>query len=243
MSYSRIYRGLVPALAALSAFATNVGAADLGPYSGGRQRWDGSSGYYSPVMRWSGLYGGVQLGYGWGNTDAVSTGLGSGISEAFSYSTSGWLGGVHAGYNWQTSNLVLGIETDLESSGIKGSGTGGFGGMHLASVDWLGSFRARAGFTTGSTLFYLTGGLAYGGVSVDRSAGSIYLPFTGDSQWKTGWTAGLGIEHALTSRISARLEYRYTDLGRITYTSPGAGITDSSDVTQSAVRAGISVKF
>lgn len=245
MSHMRILNGIVPVAAALTAFSGLAGAADLGPYGGPRQRWDGSSpAYYQPAFRWTGFYAGLQAGYGWGTTNATSTSIGSGTAQTFDYSTSGGIGGVHAGYNWQANqNFVLGLETDLEVSGISGSGLGAFGGGHVTNIDWLGSMRARAGFTTGSTLFYLTGGLAYGGVSVDRTAGAGFTPFVGASDWKVGWTAGAGIEHAFTPNISARLEYRYTDLGQITYTSTGAGITDTSDVTQSAVRAGLSFKF
>lgn len=243
MSHMRIFNGIVPAAVALTTFAGLAEAADLGPYGGSRQRWD-SPAYTSPAFRWTGFYAGLQAGYGWGTTEAVSTPLGAGAAQSFDYSTSGGVGGVHAGYNWQANqNFLLGLETDLEVSGIGGSGIGTLGGGHITNIDWLGSMRARAGFTTGNTLLYLTGGLAYGGVSVDRSAGAIFTPFVGASDWKVGWTAGAGIEHAFTSKISARIEYRYTDLGQITYTSTAAGLTDTSNVSQSAVRAGLSFKF
>jgi len=245
MSHMRIFSGIVPAAVALTAFVGIAEAADLGPYGSPRQRWDSPApAYYPQAFRWTGFYAGLQAGYGWGNTDAVSTPLGAGTTQSFDYSTSGGVGGVHAGYNWQANrSFVLGLETDLEVSGISGSGIGTSGGGHITNIDWLGSMRGRAGFTTGSTLFYLTGGLAYGGVSVDRSASATSTPFIGASDWKVGWTAGAGIEHAFTSTISARIEYRYTDLGQITYSSTTGGLTDTSDVTQSAVRAGLSFKF
>ncbi len=235
-------RGLVPALLAVAATSGSAFAADLGPYGGGRQRWDAPSSY-APSYRWSGFYAGIQAGYGWGNTDATSTALTTSASEAFSYSPSGALGGLHAGYNWQFNRLVVGLETDLEASGIGGSGIGTLGGGHITNIDWMGSMRGRIGFTTGATLFYATGGLAYGGVSVDRSAGAGFTPYIGTSDWKTGWTIGAGIEHALTQTISARIEYRYTDLGTINYTNLPANLNDSSAVTNSAIRAGLSIKF
>lgn len=239
------FSGRAPLAAALGLVCTiaNAQAADLGPYSN-RQRWDApQASYYPTAFRWSGMYAGLQAGYGWTNTDAISTSIGTGISQGFSYGSSGALGGAHLGYNWQSGNFVLGAETDLELSGISGSGVGSLGGGHATSLDWQGSLRARLGFTTGSTLFYATGGLAYGGISIDRSATPTNTPFTGDSFWKTGWTLGAGIEHAFTQTISARIEYRYTDFGQMTFTSPGAGISDTSDITQSAIRAGLSFKF
>lgn len=241
-----MYKGFLERSVLAAALASGfVGcAAQAADLYGGRQRWDGpASGYYPSAFRWSGMYGGVQLGYGWANTDAVSTSIGSGINQSFSYGSSGALGGVHAGYNWQSGSLVLGAETDLELSGVGGSGISNLGGGHTTNIDWQGSLRARLGFTTGSTLFYATGGLAYGGISIDRSAGATSTPFTGDSFWKTGWTLGAGIEHAFSQTVSARIEYRYTDFGQMTFTSPTSAITDTSDVTQSAIRAGLSVKF
>jgi outer membrane immunogenic protein len=228
--------------AASAAFSGIAAAADLGPRSS-RGGWSSQPAYYPQIFRWTGFYAGIQGGYGWAGTDAVSTTLSSGVSQGFSYSTSGALGGIHAGYNWQTSNLVFGVETDLEASGIGGSGIGILGGGHVTNIDWLGSIRARAGLTTGNTLFYLTGGFAYGGLSVDRSAGAGFTPFIGASDWQTGWTLGGGIEHAFTPNVTARLEYRYTDLGQITYTSPTANLTDTSEITQSAIRAGLSFRF
>lgn len=244
MSKHHVVCGLAAATAALGFLTAHAVAADLGPYPR-RPAWGAAQpAYYPEAFRWTGFYAGIQAGYGWGDTDATSSTLGSGIAQGFSYTTSGAVGGIHAGYNWQLNrNFVLGLETDLEASGIGGSGIGTLGGGHITNIDWLGSLRARGGFAAGNTLFYLTGGLAYGGVSVDRSAGAGFTPFIGESVWKTGWTLGAGIEHAFAPNITARIEYRYTDLGQITYTSPAAGLTDTSDVTHSAVRAGLSFKF
>lgn len=237
-------RRLLPATLVVAATASGAVAADLGPYDNGRQTWRAPrAAYYPPALRWSGFYAGVQAGYGWGTTDATSTALSSMGTEAFNYSTSGAIGGLHAGYNWQFNQFVLGLETDLESSGVKGSGIGTFSSGHSTSIDWMGSLRARAGFTTGNTLLYVTGGLAYGGVTVDRSAGAAFKPFAGDDAWKTGWTLGAGVEHAFTRNISARLEYRYTDLGTVTYTNLPANLNDTSSISNSAVRAGLSFKF
>lgn len=244
MSKLSNHRGLLSAAAAATAFASTAQAADLGPY-GRRQEWrPPGQGYYQPnLLRWTGFYGGIQAGYGWGTTDATTHALNGAGSETFNYGTSGGLFGAHLGYNWQSSNFVLGLESDLEMSSIKGSGIGNWGGGHVTNFDWLGSLRARAGISTGSTLFYVTGGLAYGGVTVERSAGAGFTPFTGTSDWKAGWTLGAGIEHAFTRSISARIEYRYTDLGQITYTNPAANLTDTSDLSHSAIRAGLSFKF
>lgn len=240
--YQRLLlRGLLPAVLATSSLAGLAEAADLGPYPAPREEWRGPA--YYPGFRWTGLYAGLQGGYGWGNTGATWTALDIGTREGFSYPTSGALGGLHAGYNWQVGSLVLGLETDIEASGIAGSGFGSFGSVQSTNVDWLGSLRGRLGYAAGRTLFYVTGGLAYGSVSIDRSLAAGFVPFSNDSTWRTGWTVGGGIEHALSPHISLRLEYRYTDLGSVTFTNPGLNISDTTDITHSAVRAGLSFRF
>lgn len=216
--------------------ASSVVAADLGPYGRGRSTKDfGPAPRYAPAFTWSGFYLGLQAGYGWGTTDAATGTLG-GFNQAYSYDTSGALGGVHAGFNWQAQQIVLGLETDLELAGLDGSGIGTLGSRHSSQIDWLGSFRGRIGFAADRTLFYLTGGLAYGDIS---TAGPDFTT----SDWRTGWTAGGGIEHAFAPNWTARIEYRYTDLGSESFASTGINRAESNDVTFSAVRAGVSWRF
>ncbi len=209
-------------------------AADLG---GGPVRRGGPPPPPPPVVyqngfSWSGFYVGVQGGYAWGDTEAFS----SPPDQSYDYSTDGFLGGAHAGFNWQANRFVIGIETDIELADISGSGAGTLGSDHSTEIEWLGSLRARLGLAADRTLFYVTGGLAYGDVAI---AGPGY-DFT---ETRTGWTAGAGIEHAFAfmPNTTARIEYRYTDLGSSDFSE--GGVTDDSDVTFSAVRAGLSWKF
>ena len=87
------------------------------------------------VHDWAGLYVGANLGYGSGNSDVgwnfilQSVGLGC-APLAFSMCASGadtsriqgTLGGFQAGYNWQYFDLVVGVESDFDLSGQRGSG-------------------------------------------------------------------------------------------------------------------------
>ena len=74
---------------------------------------------------------------------------------------SGVVGGGQAGYNWQQGSFVYGLETDLSASGLKTSMSGGLttgacpgdAASTSASVDWYGTARGRAGWTTGPVLF------------------------------------------------------------------------------------------
>ncbi len=236
--------GLVSAGIAVTALAANASAADLGGNSRGYEQAPAAAPPFYGAHSWTGLYAGIQAGYNWANTDVTSLwGQTSGPRETFTYTSSGALGGLHLGYNRQVNRLVLGVETDLEIGGISGSGTGSVGGIHTTTFDWSGSLRGRAGVVTGSSLLYVTGGLAYGSVSSEQYQQKSLTPFTIDSQRKTGWTAGAGIEQALASNLTVRLEYRYTDLGSVSYYSPTLSMRESSDITSHAVRGGISFKF
>jgi outer membrane immunogenic protein len=219
--------------ASMVVLATSAGAADLGsPYRGGSMKDGPAPVAYARPFSWTGLYVGAQVGYAWGNTDA--TGVVQGANQSYNYDTSGWVGGGHAGYNWQNQNLVFGIETDIEGSSLSGSGTGSRGLAHDTDINWMGSLRGRLGIAYDRTLFYATAGWAYGDVNVSNAVASF-------SEVRNGWTAGVGVEHAYSERMTMRLEYRYTDLGSTSFA--GAGTTDNSDVNFHAIRAGVSFKF
>lgn len=138
---------------------------------------------------WTGFYVGVNIGGGWGSrsvdyspNDVVSIFLfdpagGTGAPPSASFTSSGVIGGLQLGYNWQFNhNWLVGIETDFDWSGIKGSGSssGLVNGLSpfTASVEervkWFGTVRARLGYLPmDSLLAYITGGFAYG--RVDQS--------------------------------------------------------------------------
>ncbi len=60
--------------------------------------------------------------------------------------------------------------------------------------------RGRLGYAADRVLFYGTAGGAVGDVTAGQSA---------------GWTAGAGLEAALTENLTARIEYLYLKLGNI----------------------------
>ncbi len=216
--------------------ATSAGAADLGsPYRGGSMKDGPAPVAYARPFSWTGLYVGAQVGYGWGNTTAESGPL-AGFNQTYDYNSTGALGGGHIGYNWQNQNLVFGIETDIEASGIGGGGRGSLGFQHDTDINWVGSTRGRLGIAYDRTLFYATAGWAYGDVKIDKGFGSY-------SDIRSGWTAGAGVEHAYSDRMTLRLEYRYTDLGTTNASSAALNSIDKSDVDFHAIRAGVSFKF
>jgi outer membrane immunogenic protein len=175
-----------------------------------------------------------------------------------SYNTAGFLGGGQFGYNWQFDpHWVVGLETDFMGSSVKGSETviatpPGFV-TNITTVtqklDWLGTTRAKAGYAAGSWLFYGTGGVAYGEVKNSlQLAIPIAALFGANSDVRTGWTAGGGVEYGWSTWL-LRAEYLHYDLGAQTITTTtdiGAGpatLSVSQKDSGNIVRGALSYRF
>jgi opacity protein-like surface antigen len=156
-----------------------------------------------PVFSWTGLYGGVNIGYGFGNGDS-ETGAQTLVRPPFggriparAYSA-GWslptdlngvVGGGQLGYNIQYSPwLVLGLEADIQAADLRSHGHGVIGlpswrGGNFASVeshqsvDWYGTVRGRVGVTPFDPhlMIYGTGGFAYGQVNRVFNKADVFL--------------------------------------------------------------------
>jgi len=131
---------------------------------------------------------------------------------------------------------------------------GGAIDTHIQS-DIQGSLRARAGYAWNRLLLYGTGGLALANFNLQSNIGgqdafgNFYFAAANDrSTVRAGWTAGAGVEYAITNHWSARAEYRYSDFGHISETPTSfstAGLYYEGDrhVTQQQVQVGASYKF
>ncbi len=84
-------------------------------------------------------------------------------------------------------------------------------------IDWFGTVRGRIGVTCDRTLFYFTGGYAYGDVRIQmgdisfRKIGAYADLHKGGTQ--DGYVLGGGVEHKLDKSWSLKLEYQYLNLG------------------------------
>jgi outer membrane immunogenic protein len=144
----------------------------------------------------------------------------------------GVTGGGQIGYNWQLGTFLLGLEADINGSSLNANDSvnrplaaplvGNFLHSVNEKLDWFGTVRGRLGITPAPTwLLYVTGGLAYGHVSSNTgvsftSTTDVYIGSFSDT--RAGWTVGGGGEWAFSPNWSAKLEYLYVDLGRISYT-------------------------
>jgi outer membrane immunogenic protein len=224
-------------------FSTGALAADL-PVRG--------PAYQAPppaYSSWTGYYFGGNIGYSWGRAtnDFTLAGFPT-VSER--QDVDGVIGGFQSGYNWQAGQWVMGMESDLQASGQKGST--GFLLPAATSLDaahklsWFGTARSRIGIlVTPSVLLYGTAGVAYGQVKSDYlfTPGAAVLSF---KDTKAGWTGGAGIEAALAGNWSAKLEYLYLDLGKneLTTTVGGANVLTVDRRFQDHIaRVGVNYRF
>lgn len=165
---------------------------------------------------WAGFYVGLVGGYGTGPAYNVAGALLA--AGAPMNAVNGLTGGLAVGVNLQVDQFVLGLESDIQRSGMTQTlPVGGFTGT--SSLDYYGTVRARFGYAFDKFLPYLTGGLAYGQGSLLGTGPG----FVNNSQTHVGFTLGGGVELAVTENFSVKGEYLYTDLGMQTYFAPGAG--------------------
>ncbi len=204
--------------------------------------------YAAPMFTWAGFYVGAQVGYVWGESDVVSFSDADARVGGANVDANGFVGGLHAGYNWQRGSLVYGLEADLEYAALDGAANVVDGATVLARAtvesQLRGSLRARLGVAFDRTLLYVTGGLALGQVEASFVNGANRAS---GSETQFGWTVGAGVEYAISNNWSARVEYRYTDLGDFNVATPTAvvaGATRSNiDTTDHSVRVGLSYRF
>jgi outer membrane immunogenic protein len=219
------------------AAATQAFAADLPPPMAPPPRAPAA---YVPVMspayNWSGFYLGLNTGFGFGSS--TWTPLASG-----SFAVDGAMAGGTLGANYQIGQLVLGVEGDIDWQGLRGSSNtapciGIPGGCDTAS-NWISTFRGRLGYAFDRVMVYGTAGGA--AANVEASSGA--LPWTGSTE--LGWSAGAGLEAAMTDNWTAKIEYLFADFqkGSCTTVTCTTAPTQSVSFYENMVRAGVNYKF
>ncbi|MBV9565324.1 MAG: porin family protein [Bradyrhizobium sp.] len=166
--------------------------------------------------------------------------------QSNSLSPWGVIGGVQVGYNWQISpRFVLGVEgdfdwtsssysfcrqTDIRFTGCLDAPPNIDGVASVSGgTDWIATARGRAGVTFNQFLLYATGGAAWGAVKSTESLTCLtdgcgatstlrLAASSSNTQIKSGWTAGVGLEGMIWRNWSVKGEWLYVDLGNATDT-------------------------
>jgi outer membrane immunogenic protein len=256
-----MYKNIIAGFSALIGMGAAAHAADLG---GSLKDGPAPVASYAPI--WAGLYVGGSVGFGTGDTSGKITDFNfdrkddqeptdeveasregaSGFGSLFSsdYDVNGAIYGAHIGYNFQRDNIVFGVEAGFNGTDIDGSDNVGLFGLVKSEreLDWYATAVARLGYASGKALFYGFGGVAWGTVETTLSAFGERV--SGDSD-HVGWTAGVGIEYAMTERFSVRVEYSHVDLGEETAELDlgFATIDDEVDLSFDAIKIGASYRF
>jgi high affinity Mn2+ porin len=193
------------------------------------------------VYDWTGFYVGGHSGYG-------DAGFGPGTNPLplqgvfFPHSPTGVIGGYQMGYNRQLANhVVLGIEADATfTSPTDQPALAQVPAPFNTTLDYVGTLRGRIGYAFGRWMPYLTGGFAWGHTQADINDGSGAIV----GHYQTGWTAGLGLEFAVSGNWSAKAEYEYVDLSPRTYDLSGFGLPGVSvDPKVHLFKLGLNYRF
>lgn len=188
---------------------------------------------YVAPFTWQGFYMGFNGGYGFGDSTLSAGGLSNTVHP------DGGLAGAGFGYNFQAGNIVFGLEGDNDYSWMKDT-NGVTAPCPTCSVRnyYIATARGRLGYSWDRWLAYITGGAAFGDISVSTPFGTTQIAD------KVGWTVGGGIEYALpATHWSTKVEYLYTDFGSMTCDAAHCGIPTDVDLKTNVVRVGVNYRF
>ena len=176
------------------------------------------------------------------------------------------IGGLTFGWNRQNGTLVTGVEIDFSLTGSDVENGFAkrdpnpdpiFNGVNTITgygteLDTLATARLKAGYASGETLFYVTGGLAAGRVKNSFSLELTELGYASDwsaSDTRFGYVVGAGIERKVSGRFSAKVEVMGYDLSDATVRAsdpvvfPGQTIDYSFDNSGVIARIGLNYGF
>jgi outer membrane immunogenic protein len=255
-----MYRKILLASVAAAALTAPAVAADLGtrppppPYVPP-----------PPIFSWTGIYVGGQIGGAWGSGANNFTGFdpfflgGTALATNIGGTPSGVIGGAHVGYQVQINQWVLGIEGDVNGTSLTSNGGAAFGDGTIltanSTADIQGSIRGKLGIAWDRFLIYGTGGVAFGGfntnLNVANSGAVTGVPFFASaniSNTRVGWTAGGGIQYAVTNNWWVFAEYRFSDFGTLANNGffglpAGTYFAENHRLQQNQVQAGFSYRF
>jgi outer membrane immunogenic protein len=152
--------------------------------------------------------------------------------SGFSETQDGFVGGGQIGYNYQLGHLVLGLEADFDgvnSTRVKSTFLDArvpfpfrfIETQGALEMNWNASARLRAGFAWRRFLFYATAGGAFARLDLHEKESMPPDPRlsveSSSDQTVAGWTAGAGVDWAVTKVVTVGLEYRHSGFGTDSY--------------------------
>lgn len=157
----------------------------------------------------NGPYVGVQAGLNHDEVGTVATEIGD---LAIDRERDSFVGGAFAGYDFRVaSNVVIGAEAGFSFTSSDSITRTSSDSLARINPSYAFDLSARAGYlVTDNTLLYVRGGYDNVRARITRDTRGVVLR---DKDTFDGWMIGGGVERLVTDSITARLEYRYSDLG------------------------------
>jgi outer membrane immunogenic protein len=195
---------------------------------------------------------GATTPFGLGATELGGTGLFS------SSSPRGGIAGGQIGFNWQAGMVVFGAELDAQWSGQSNAvllsctpPTRGCTATEAIKIRSLTTGRARIGLAFDWLMPYVTAGGALVNARDDLTVnvGGVGASFQPLSSTTLGWTAGAGVDVALSSNWSARLEYLHIRANGVTSSVLIPGVLGNGAANEAAayrdniVRVGLNYRI
>lgn len=195
---------------------------------------------YAPqIYNWTGIYVGGHIGGGFVSSswsDPITGG-------SHTFNNVGFLGGGQVGANAQFNRLVVGVEGDFSWMNVSNSSADSMGETVNTNVQWTSTVAGRVGAAFNRLLVYGKGGLA---LAQDQSSlTDLSGNMANDSNLRTGWTAGAGLEYALTDNWSAKVEYDYLGFGpqSMNFATPTESVSTSASLNVQEIKAGVNFRF
>lgn len=188
----------------------------------------------SAEEKWDGFYAGVDIGYMKADDKGREHGL-DGVWNLWEQNLKpeGASIGILAGHNWTfANNILLGLEGSFKKYDASDrvfqidSSTGGDCApatdcIFKTKTDQSFSLLGRVGYIVNEKfLAYAIGGYTTARIKRLIWDGWDQVANLHYNKWQDGWTLGAGVEYQVLESVSAKLEYKYTDLGRYSYHTP-----------------------
>jgi outer membrane immunogenic protein len=159
------------------------------------------------AQSFQGAHVGAQAGW---NRDKVGSAPWKNFGLDLNKSKDTLAGGLYLGYDQLvTPNIVLGLEAGLSAATKDRLERSESGAIVTIDPKYSLELSGRAGYLLDpATLIYARGGYANLRVATKQTGKDGVLQQRSNLD---GWMAGAGIERLLTSNVSTRLEYRYSD--------------------------------
>jgi outer membrane immunogenic protein len=192
----------------------------------------------------------------------------AGVNITDQFNLSGFIGTGELGCNWQWGAWVFGIEGDGSATNKEGQAfetflvpfLGAGRGAWVAETQerWLVTARARLGLTNfwwfgPQTMVYVTGGGAWAKIDTSEFLPGQFATTSGhlESNTRSGWTVGGGLEYAVGYGWSVKSEFLYVKFDDYTtFTTAPFAVSPAGNISPRTVkledyiwRAGLNYKF